>query len=444
MSPDQPVAHPAHRFSTVGIYVQPPTAEQTHYFDFYKDCGYNYIEYCEAGFARRPDTLDAYYADFSASVAAAQKKGFKVWILLLAGMKQWKGPAASGGGAGTFGVLETEQLNERLTFLRQAVRGLKGADGFQFFAGDPGGDPQGRATIRDCAAFARQVQSIVREEAPKAAFAVNLWAIAEWAGFPSPFTLDFWQKQVVLSKELVAEPGLLGPDCGVIFSMDNYYRSLTLTTYADGGITPELYPQAHDIRRLHDRKVKPVLGWPYFLVDECDDGFITPNNVVTKGQSQAETRYIRAIVDHGLAAGLDGLVTNASFVAAEPLNIYVFGRMCRDPKLTPGAALDEYAGLIAEDDSRAALGRVLRFIENNCNWQNSLPKQYRLRDFDVGDLTTAQAAMDLLGTVVPRKRARITLPEPPEQYLPRLRRRLETIAAGDIGGPSPHYRPQKP
>ena len=47
-------------------------------------------------------------------------------------------------------------------------------------------------------------------------------------------------------------------------------------------------------------------------MDEIDDGFISPNNVASGGQSQAETRYIRAIIDQGLDLGLDGLVANAS------------------------------------------------------------------------------------------------------------------------------------
>jgi len=122
-----------------------------------------------------------------------------------------------------------------------------------------------------------------RKEAPKAGFAINLWAIAEWAGFPSPFSLDFWQKQVALSKAVVDEHGLLGPECGVVFSLDNYYRSLALSCYDDAGLQPELYPLSSDVRALHGCGVRPIIGWPYFLVDECDDGFITPNNVATGG-----------------------------------------------------------------------------------------------------------------------------------------------------------------
>lgn len=433
----------SHRFETVGLYVQPPTEEQAHYLDFYRACGYNYLEFCDIGFAYRPDCLPQYYSALGRAITAAQAKGFRVWILLLAGMKQWKGPAERGD-AGTFGALHRDLLHERLEYLRQAVRSLKHADGFQFFSGDPGGDPEGRATMADWAAFTRSVQAIVREEAPRAGFAVNLWAVAEWAGFPSPFTLRFWQEQVALSKAAVATPDLFGPNCGVVFSLDNYYRSLTLRCYSDAGLKPELYPGTSDIEALRRRGVRPIFGWPYFLADECDDGFIAPNNVATGGQAGAETRYIRAMVDRGRELKLDGLIANAAFVAAEPLNIYAFARMCREPKLTAERALDQFAGLIASSRDRASLALVLRFLENHSNWQNSLPPEYRLPNLAVGDLTDADSALRLLDKVKPRTRPSIPLPEPPAAYLARVRQRLLTIKAGNIGGPNPLFEPPKP
>lgn len=433
----------AHRFQTVGIYINPPTDEQEHFYDFFKACGYNYLEFCDIGFNYRPDTLPAYYRRVSAAIDTAHKKGFRVWILLLAGMKQWKG-AEESGNAGTFSALDRELLQERLGYIRQAVQELPNADGFVFFAGDPGGDPEGRSTVRDCIAFSQEVRKIVREHAPKAGFAVNLWAVAEWAGFPSPFSLAFWQKQVELSRTVAEDETLAGPDCGIVFSLDNYYRSLTLACYDDAGLTPELYPQAEDIQKLRARRTKPIYGWPYFLVDEVDDGFITPNNVASGGQSQAETRYIRAIIDHGRALTLDGLTANAAYVMAEPLNIYAFGQMCRSASLTPEALLDRYAGFIADDKTKGALAQILRFIENHSNWQNSLPSAYRLKNFDCGDLTTAADALKRLKRVTPRKKPPITLPEPPERYLARLQKRLESIAAGDIGGVAPIVRTPKP
>jgi hypothetical protein len=356
-------------------------------------------------------------------------------------MQQWKG-AADGGNAGTFSALNKTLLDERLAYLKQAVEGLHNADGFVFFAGDPGGDPEGRSTVQDCIGFSKQVHQIVREQAPKAQFTVNLWAIAEWAGFPSPFSLTFWQQQVNLSRAVAEAPAFLGPDCGIVFSLDNYYRSLTLSCYAEAGAAPELYPKANDIQKLRAKGVKPVLGWPYFLVDEVDDGFITPNNVASGGQSQAETRYIRAITTQGQALGLDGLVANATFIRAEPLNIYAFAQMCRSPELTPETALDKYAGLIADAKTKGELAKVLRFIENHSNWQNSLPPGARLKDFDCGDVTSAAVALEKLGKVVPCSKPAIPLPEPPAPYLERLRKRLEAIAAGNIGGIAPIVKPK--
>jgi hypothetical protein len=423
-------------FSTVGIYISPPGTNDTVTYPFLKACGYNYLEFCEGGFAQRPDLLPKYYAELNAAIRRAHRKGFKVWILLLAGMKQWHGPEA-GGSAGTFSALERLALQERLEFIDQAVRALPASDGFEFFAGDPGGDPEGRSTVQDCLRFARSVHQSVQRDAPRAGFAVNLWAVAEWAGFPSPFALEFWRQQVRLSRTVAQDQTLLGPGCGVIFSLDNYYRSLALACYADAGATPELFPAATDLAALRHQGVKPILGWPYFLVDEVDDGFITPNNVASHGQAQAETRYIRAIVDVGRRLGLDGLVANAAYTTSEALNIYAFGRMCLDPDLTPQAALDEWAGIIAQDDSRARLGPVLRFIENHSNWHNSLPPRYRLPALPCEPIATAAIALQQLSRVKPRPKPPMALLEPPGAYLARLRHRLDNIAAGQIGGVNP-------
>src|SRR5262249_32970155 len=153
--------------------------------------------------------------------------------------------------------------------------------------GDPGGDPNGRSTMADCLEFGRQVYQIVRQEAPNAKFAINLWGIAEWEGFPSPFGLRYWQQEVNLSRAVTAAPAFLGPRCGVEFPLHTYYRSLPLTCYNEAGLKPEPYPNEKEIQTLRARGVKPLLGWPYFLVDEADDGYITPNNADARGQSSA-------------------------------------------------------------------------------------------------------------------------------------------------------------
>jgi hypothetical protein len=114
--------------------------------------------------------------------------------------------------------------------------------------------------------------------------------------------------------------------------------------------------------------------------------------------------------------------------------------MCHDPQLTPEAFLEEYAGLIADDATKGELARVLRFIENHSNWENSLPSQYRLKPLDCGEVTSARIAMERLAKITPRERPPIPLPEPPAAYLQRLQKRLEAIAEGEIGGVAPIVR----
>ena len=93
---------------------------------------------------------------------------------------------------------------------------------------------------------------------------MNLWAIAEWGGFPSPMGLEFWNKQVLLSKAMTEEDGLLGPDFGVVFSLDNYYRSLALACYADAGLEPPALPPALGRSAIARPRGKADLGMALF------------------------------------------------------------------------------------------------------------------------------------------------------------------------------------
>jgi hypothetical protein len=440
----EPGAAPHHTagLETVGLYVSLPTdppPKNPAVYDYFRACGYNYLEFCEAGFRYRPPLHHEYYQEISRAIALAHAKGFRVGIVLLGGMEQWNGRDSTGF-AGPFSPLDTVKLQDRLAYLRRAVRALHDADVFVFLPGDPGGDPGGRSTLSDCISFCRQIQQIVAESAPAAEFVLNLWAVAEWEGFPSPFSLRFWEQEVALSRRLTAESGLLGPGRGVAFPLHNYYRSLALASYAAAGIKPELYPTDRDAQALRSRGVTPLLGWPYFLVDEADDGYLRPNNVMSGGQSSLETRYLRAIVDRARSLGLNGLVGNAIFFEAEAFNIYAFGQMCRSHEVTPEEVIDRYSGFIADDSTKIILGRVLRYIDNHGNWQNSLPPASRLPPFALPEVTSAATALDLLARVQPRADSPLRVLEPPAVYLGRLRRRLEAIAAGHIGGVAPLQR----
>src|SRR5207244_12412008 len=84
---------------------------------------------------------------------------------------------------------------------------------------------------------------------------------------------------------------------------------------------------------------------------------------------------------------------------AESRNIYAFGQRCRSAELTPERLIDQYAGVVADEKTRGVLERVLRFIENHSNWQNSLPVSYRLKDFDLPHALAVRVARDLLAQV---------------------------------------------
>src|SRR5260370_26752598 len=80
-------------FETIGLYCSLPTdppPKDPQMYDFYKACGYNYLEFCEAGFRSRPDHLPDYYKEMSSAIHLAHERGFRVGIVLLAGMEQWR------------------------------------------------------------------------------------------------------------------------------------------------------------------------------------------------------------------------------------------------------------------------------------------------------------------------------------------------------------------
>jgi hypothetical protein len=106
----------------------------------------------------------------------------------------------------------------------------------------------------------------------------------------------------------------------------------------------------------------------------------------------------------------------------------------------PEMLLDEYVSLLANGDDAHGLSQVLRFIENHSNWDNSLPKPYRLKPLNCGDVTSAAIALERLAKVVACAKPLITLPEPPPLYLERLQQRLGAIAAGNIGAVAPIVR----
>jgi hypothetical protein len=417
--------------TTVGLYIYPPAPGKEIRYDFIKQCGYNYLEFCDGSFGLRPGLHKGYFDNMNKSIDEAHQRGMKVGILILSGTKQWQGPAdVQSGWPPAISPKNKEAVKERLFYIEKAVAALNKADRFIFFAGDPGGDPNKTSDIYDFINIASEVKKIVNKTAPNSAFMINLWAIAEWENFPLCFVIDFWLQQVSLAKTVINNGQSLWPGTDVEFPIDNYYRSLALYCYDGEGIDNiELYPTSADIKSLHDRGTKDVWAWPYFLLDECDEEYL-PNKLTT-GQTQSETRYVKKLVDTARSIGLNGLVANATMgesVESEQINVFAFARMCNDPGLDPEQVINEYAGYIADSDTKNVLAEIIKYIENRSSWHTGLPKQHRVASLTcVYDKLKPKTVIKELIKVVPNKNPGLVLPEPPEKLLSRLKQRLEKM-----------------
>ena len=429
-----PAAADPNPIASVGIYNcysgMPPDA-----IPFFKACGYNTYQRWDLGWTLRPSSLDRYYTDMAEDVRRMQAAGFKAYVLLTTNMIQRQEGEPEGYRTTAFDPGNHLAMQERLARIAGMVRKLKTADGFTICPGDPGGHDA--ATPAQLHAMVKQIVRVIREEAPKAHINVNAWGISTWDHNPSPFTVEFWEKEVAMTDALIAQPGMFGPDVGVEFPMHNYYRSLALTCYDKAGRQPALCPSADQVATLEQRGVTRRWGWPYFLVDECDDGY-RPG---TAGQTQAETRFISKTIGRARQLGLNGVVANAMAenIFAESLNLYAFGRCANDPSATPEQVIDEFARFLAEPQSVADLAQVIRFLENQSTWQAGLPERHREPNFDVGPLDSPAKAYDQLNRVALREKCGLPeLPGSPAAYVQKMKQRFRVLGGdtipGDAGG----------
>jgi hypothetical protein len=408
---------------TLGLYTDFGSVETL--APFLKACGYNALEFCNASTLHPPDKREGYHRKMVEGVRQAHRAGMRAYIIILSNV----GPVLSADEpleASHYSPRDKARMRVRLDAIAEEVKLLREADGFAFFAGDPGGDPARKADVRDCVAMARQVREIVAREAPKAQFIFNAWAIAAWDQWTSPHTVDFWEKETSLTRQVIAEPDWIGAGVGIEFPMHNAYRSLALKCYADAGKQAVVYPTRTEVDEIRGRGTTILWGWPYFLMDECDDGFTGGS----WGAAQAEARYLHKVAADGRALGLNGMVGNLSWKSAdcEVLNVYAFARFVRDPGATPAGVLREFAGVLAEEGSAGDLARVLAFIENHRTWHESLPVRDRLPDLDCGGLDTPEKAQESLRGVRFLERGAIPLPVKPAEYAAKLAQRLKVLA----------------
>ncbi len=415
------------RINTVGLFAFHP-AQEKHY-QFWKACGYNTIQFIDIAISLPKEKRKEFYEKTRRGIDDAHKAGLKVGIIIQSNIlpypKNWWE---------TYDLDNKDSTDARLNEIREGARELSNADFFTFFSGDPGGStrPMGLKGVEKWMEMSRKVHEIVKREAPHAFYNANIWAITHWDHIGiSPFTVDFWDKEITYGKKIISENHFIDKNCGIEFPLHNYYRSLAFKSYADADKDPELFPVAADIKKLKSRGVKRMWGWAHFIIDEVDDGY-TGYSGTKRHPSQSETRYIYQLISGARKAELNGMFsfTDGPGSEIEAINVYAFGRFCVDASLTPAAAIDEFSAYIANKDSKPLLAQVIRFIENNSTWEASIPMKFQIKKFDC-NIADATQALQHLALVVPNPDPSFPLPEDPAEYLEKLKRRLEDIRAND-------------
>ncbi|MBR7143202.1 MAG: hypothetical protein IKD06_06685 [Clostridia bacterium] len=419
-----PLAH-------IGLYIWDDTPDQ---YAFWKACGYNTMQLCDRSWWVHASKTDERAATMARHIQSLKQDGFRVNMILFSNIAQYKGegdfdPSPIGT---KFHPSDEEAMKDRLFYVRKVVRACREADSFTVFAGDPGGipDEMGPGCLEDFMKVALAFRDLVKEEAPHADFHINPWAVSMFhTPNYSAMTKEFWLQETVEVKQLLAMKDIFGPETGIELPCHDYYRALALRLYDEDPVlraNPPLFPLKSDLDGLFTQNTKDVWAWPYFLMDEADDGDIGPGNTPLP---QSETRYIHRFVQQARKLGFNGIVGNWSFrgYLSKCMNTYAFARFCADDRLTPQQLIEEYASYVAREDCRSTLVEILLFLENNSNWQRKLPASARMENFPTS-VQNGKQALELLKTVTPNEANTFPLPESTSQYLQRLKLRLQIIA----------------
>jgi hypothetical protein len=310
------------------------------------------------------------------------------------------------------------------------VKACKQADGFTVFCADPGGFVNMPTVQADATTFidlCKKFVQVIQAELPDKPININPWSISSFqTPILSPASLGFWLQETELTKQLLADSELVGANVGIEFPCHDYYRGLALRQYAPKYRRDEfpLYPLKADLEALYQRDCERRWAWPYFLLDECDNGDGAGEGV------QLETRYIKDLVTKLKQIGINGIIGNwaAAGKYTRALNMYAFGRFCQDSTLTEEQVIREYAAKNVTAESVDALTKALMYIENNSHWHSTMPLKAQLPALKT--VASAEEALALLETVVPLESAE-GVAEAPATYIERVRARLQVLARNE-------------
>ncbi len=423
---------------TRGLYVWTDSPDQ---HAFWKACGINLLQFCDLGWYRNSETvLDGYLESMAEQIRCAKADGFSVNVILYSNIRQWAGPEdfePSGIGE-KFYPRNDAEMNKRLFWLAKSIRTMREADGFTFFAGDPGGtSPEmGESDYTDWLRMSVLVGNLVKENAPGSYFNVNPWAINMWQNPTRPCQdVRWWVEETEVTRKIAVSDVVSENRFGIEIPSHTYYRAMALRLYEENKLEPDRFPGPQDIARIRAGGVPRVWAWPYFLLDEADDGDIGPDGAMRE-MVQSEIRYIYRFVRTANQIGFSGIIGNWSYLGhkAKALNTYAFGRFTADQDATPESVLKEFADNITCDGaSSEAVILALKFIENNSNWQKKLPARYRLPDFEIRETDVNEVLSEIGKVKIASVPNTFALPESPEAYFRKLYDRLIWIKDRSLG-----------
>lgn len=397
------------------------------YAPFWKACGIDTIQLVGSGMDMSGDEqqLSIYINALGNQVNSAKDMGFDVYVTLLSNFRATK--EGEGWHEALFDVADQAEMDKRLAVLERTVIACKNADGFNIIAGDPGGytNVKATSTLANFVYLCKEFIKVIRAHAPEANVNVNPWSVTSFqTPVQYPGYVEFWQEESRLTAAMLEVANFIGPDIGIEFPCHNYYRPLAIRLYENAygqGCDIPLYPTKEDVTALYNDGCTRRWAWPYFLLDECDDGDGAGIGL------QLETRYIHQLVTQLRQAGINGITGNwtAAGHFNRALNTYALARMCADASVTPQQVIGEYAAKNATPETAAALAEVLCFIENHSNWHGKMPESHQLEALPTS-VADAAAALALLDTVVPLEQGEGTA-EPPADYIARARVRLQNM-----------------
>ena len=395
--------------------------------DFWKACGVNTLQFLDNACHESETARATANANMAMMIKAAQDKGFKVYILTLSNFKNEQFASQHS----LFHPRDKAEMEKRLTKLREMAETCRMADGFTIFAADPGGvtDSMEEGGVDDYAYLVRRFIETLHNAAPGAEININPWAVSAF-GSPeiSPFDTEFWLRESEMTKAFLAMSEIINKNVNVELACHDYYRALTLRLYDNSLSEYPYFPLDTDIEALRTRGIKNIWGWPYFLLDECDDG-----DGAGKGL-QITTRYIYEIVKTYRDFGFNGVIGNYSSNGASTCaqNTYALCRFAQDKSATPEKVLDEYASFAATKETCKILGDILRYIENYSSWHQKMPENRRMPNFPTLFATPA-AARAAFNSVIPLEQGDSRLLGTPAQYLKLVEEKLDDLVKNRSG-----------